>query len=198
MNIYLVYLNLLITKFLPKNKEKDDSQLEEDTMVDEIKEEQPEEKKTNAVISESHQDTEKIISNNYEKENLEEDKSSNILNQEKDIAEEKQKEEVTDNEPNSTKLELSQSLEDNNQIILYSASNIGLGLWTSICVMVSSIFGVKSKNYEKKMNKVIESIKLDLQKQMSEYKDFEFSYYKIVKERGLAYYGTVMGKRKTN
>ena len=48
------------------------------------------------------------------------------------------------------------------------------------------------------MNKVIEAIKLDLHKQMSELKDYEFSDYRIVKEKGLAYYGTVIGVKKSS
>ena len=88
--------------------------------------------------------------------------------------------------------------QNSNQIILYSSANTGVGLWTSICIVFASIFGVESKNYKKKMNKVIEAIKLDLHKQMSELKDYEFSDYRIVKEKGLAYYGTVIGNKKSN
>ena len=44
---------------------------------------------------------------------------------------------------------------DRNVILLSASSNIGTGLWTSICVAFSKIFGVESKNFKNKQLKQI-------------------------------------------
>ena len=83
-------------------------------------------------------------------------------------------------------------------IILTASSNTGIGLWTSICVGCAAIFGVQSKKYKFKMNKILNEIKSDLESQMAQYKEYEFKDYRIIREKGLAYYGTVIGTRKPN
>lgn len=41
------------------------------------------------------------------------------------------------------------------QKILTSSSNIGMGLWTGICVMFCSLLGRESLNYKKKQDRVL-------------------------------------------
>lgn len=78
-------------------------------------------------------------------------------------------------------------------LLLTASSNTGVGLWTSICVFFSSIFGVESKNYTKKMNRVLGKVKSSLQSQISKHPNYVFSDFRIVKESGLTYTGSVIG-----
>ena len=81
----------------------------------------------------------------------------------------------------------------NKTILLTATSNCGVGLWTSICVMFASIFGVKSVNYQRKMNKITTEIKRSLEKQMEKNPNYTYGDFRIVKEGNLAYTGTVLG-----
>ena len=83
-----------------------------------------------------------------------------------------------------------------NTIILTSAANVGVGLWTSICVVFAAIFGVESINFKRKQNIVMNKIKQDLANQMKMYPEYEFSDFRIVKEGNLSCYGTVVGIKK--
>ena len=83
-----------------------------------------------------------------------------------------------------------------NVVLLSASANVGIGLWTSICVACASIFGVESKNYTKKMERASNAVKARLLKQMNNYPDFAFADFRIVKEGSLAYTGTVIGVRK--
>ena len=83
-----------------------------------------------------------------------------------------------------------------NFVLLSTSANIGIGLWTSICVSCASIFGVESKNYTKKMNKATALVKSKLLVQMKKYPDFVFADFRIVRDSGLAYTGTVIGTKK--
>lgn len=86
---------------------------------------------------------------------------------------------------------------DNQRTILLTAHEyIGLGIWTRVCIIVSSIFGMKSKSYDNKRTRVLESIKQDLYTQMADYEDYDFSDFRIVREDNLNYIGTVMGVRR--
>ena len=42
-----------------------------------------------------------------------------------------------------------------NSKVLTASANIGVGLWTSICVGFANVFGVESKNYRTKQKKVL-------------------------------------------
>ena len=50
--------------------------------------------------------------------------------------------------------------------ILTASYNTGIGLWTSICVGFSSIFGVVSKNYKQKQEKVLNAANKELKRQL--------------------------------
>ena len=45
---------------------------------------------------------------------------------------------------------------------LTASSNIGIGLWTSICVFFCSIFGIESQNYRNKQRAVLARANRDL------------------------------------
>ena len=81
-------------------------------------------------------------------------------------------------------------------ILITASSNCGVGLWTSICVFFASIFGVESTNYTKKMNRVVDSVKRKMIEKMNKYPDYEFGDFRIVKEKGLVYSGSVIGVLK--
>lgn len=51
--------------------------------------------------------------------------------------------------------------------ILTGSSNRGIGLWTMICVYFACIFGVKSKNYDKKRKMMLAEAKQELLVQFS-------------------------------
>lgn len=78
-------------------------------------------------------------------------------------------------------------------ILLTSSANVGLGFWTSICLGFARFFGVKSKNYNKKLNTVIDLVKQDLKRQMEQYPNYTFSDFRIVKDGSLAYTASVIG-----
>lgn len=82
---------------------------------------------------------------------------------------------------------------ENKAIVLTASANVGIGLWTSICVAFTNIFGIESKNFSKKMQRVMDKVKKDLEEQMSKYPEIEFSDFRIVKDGSLAYTGTVIG-----
>lgn len=82
---------------------------------------------------------------------------------------------------------------ENKVIIITASANVGIGLWTSICVVFANIFGIESKNFSKKMQRVMDKVKKDLEEQMSKYPEIEFSDFRIVKDGSLAYTGTVIG-----
>lgn len=82
-------------------------------------------------------------------------------------------------------------------ILLTAASNIGVGLLTSICIALVSIFGIESKNYTRKMDIALGAVKSKLEDMMSKLPDYDFRDFRVVKEGNLAYTGSVMGiKRK--
>ena len=83
-----------------------------------------------------------------------------------------------------------------NYVLLSASANVGTGLWTSICVACAAILGVESKNYTKKMERANKAVKARLLKQMSNYPDFVFEDFRIVRDGNLAYTGTVIGTRK--
>ena len=89
-----------------------------------------------------------------------------------------------------------QPVVSDNFVLLSASANVGTGLWTSICVAFAAIFGVESKNYTKKMERANKAVKARLLKQMSEYPDFVFEDFRIVKDGNLAYTGTVIGTKK--
>lgn len=86
----------------------------------------------------------------------------------------------------------------NGNVVLLSASaNVGVGFFTgAICLPWSAFLGVECKNYTKKMERASNAVKERLLRQMSNYPDFKFSDFRIVKEGGLTYTGTVIGTRE--
>ena len=81
-------------------------------------------------------------------------------------------------------------------VLLTASSNVGMGLWTTICVYFAAIFGVESKNRTKKMNRAMNDVKRKLIDQMNQLPEYEFSDFRVVKEVGLVYTGSVIGKLK--
>lgn len=66
------------------------------------------------------------------------------------------------------------------QKLLSASSNIGIGLWTSICVAFCSIFGKKSKNYQKKQDRVLNDANKQLMEKLTAVGGTTFSDYRVV------------------
>ena len=82
-------------------------------------------------------------------------------------------------------------------ITLTSSYNRGLGLWTSLCVGFSNIFGCHCKAYDKKVKSIASKIKKDLESQMESYSSlYEFGDIRITSDRSLSFLGSVTGKLK--
>ena len=81
-------------------------------------------------------------------------------------------------------------------VLITASTNIGVGLWTSICVAFAGMMGVESKNYTKKMERAAAEVKRKLIEQMDELPDYEYSDFRLVKEKGLVYSGSVIGVKK--
>lgn len=82
---------------------------------------------------------------------------------------------------------------ENKNIVLTASANIGVGLWTSICLAFANIFGVQCKHYNVKLQCVMNLVKKELQKEMDKYPGVQFSDFRIVQDGKLAYTGTVIG-----
>ena len=54
------------------------------------------------------------------------------------------------------------------QCLVTASANIGRGLWTSICVAFTHIFGVESKNLEKKHQRVLSAAEKRLHEKVFE------------------------------
>ena len=78
-------------------------------------------------------------------------------------------------------------------VLLTASANVGVGLWTSICLAFAKVFGVESKNFSKKLNIVMDLLKEKLELQMCELPGFEFTDFRVVKDGTLAYTATVLG-----
>lgn len=78
-------------------------------------------------------------------------------------------------------------------ILLTASENVGVGLWTSICIAFASIFGVKSRSFNRKLNRVMKRLKEDLYDQMDDYPGYDFSDFRIVRDGSLAYTASVIG-----
>ncbi len=82
-------------------------------------------------------------------------------------------------------------------ITLTSSYNRGLGLWTSLCVGFSNIFGCHCRAYDKKVKSIADKIKKDLESQMESYSSlYEFGDIRITSDRSLSFLGSVSGKLK--
>lgn len=72
------------------------------------------------------------------------------------------------------------------RFVLTASSNTGIGLWTTICVAFSSIFGCVSKNYKKKQDKVLDNANEELMESLSELgEDYVLSDYRVTWSGGL-------------
>lgn len=89
-------------------------------------------------------------------------------------------------------------MENKNVILLSASSNSGTGFFTMLCVFFANIFGVESKNFKAKQERVIDNIKEGLSRQMAKYPNYQFEDFRIVKDGSLAYTGTVLGVRDPN
>ena len=78
-------------------------------------------------------------------------------------------------------------------ILLSSSANMGTGLWTMICLFFCKIFGRESRNYRIKVNKAMNMVKNRLAMAMSEYPEYDFEDFRVVKEKDLSFIGTVLG-----
>ena len=85
---------------------------------------------------------------------------------------------------------------DGDVALFTASSNVGIGLWTSICVSFAAIFGVESTNYTKKLDIVLNRVRGKLEELMKEYPEFEYRDFRVVKEGNIAYTASVMGIRK--
>lgn len=81
-------------------------------------------------------------------------------------------------------------------ILLTANANIGVGLWTSICVGFCAIFGRESLHYRQKVSTAINLVKNRLNKAMKDNPDYDFEDFRIVKEGKLSFVGTVLGTLK--
>lgn len=82
---------------------------------------------------------------------------------------------------------------ENKNIVLTASANVGVGLWTSICIAFANIFGVRSHNYNAKLEYVMNLVKEKLKAQMDKYPGVQFSDFRIVQDGKLAYTATVIG-----
>ena len=55
-----------------------------------------------------------------------------------------------------------------NEVTLSASANVGVGLWTSICRAFASIFGVESKNFLNKQNRILKSAEARLKSKFAE------------------------------
>ena len=85
---------------------------------------------------------------------------------------------------------------DGDYAFVTACSNCGIGLWTSICVSFASILGVESKNYTKKLNKVLTAVREKLDEVAKANPQYDFRDFRVVKEGKVAYTGTMMGVKK--
>ena len=100
-------------------------------------------------------------------------------------------------ETSEEEAEPSSSLDNPSIMTLTSSYNMGLGLWTAICVGFSNIFGYHSKMYDKKVKSVTNKIKKDLKNQMESYSSiYEFGDIRITSDKSLSFVGLVTGKLK--
>ena len=86
--------------------------------------------------------------------------------------------------------------EEKKTLLLTANANVGIGLWTSICVAFCKIFGGESAAYRMKVNRVSTSIKNRLYKEMDKYPNYKFEDFRIVKEGNLSLVGSVLGTLK--
>ncbi len=79
-------------------------------------------------------------------------------------------------------------MEEKNYVLLTASSNVGIGLWTSICVFFAKIFGVTSHNLQNKQRRVASSLKKQLEKQFEALPEgeYELKDFRIVFSSTLA------------
>ena len=58
-------------------------------------------------------------------------------------------------------------------LILTATSNLGIGLFTSICVACANLIGVESKRLKAKQEKVLQQVKDDIDRQLKELPGYE-------------------------
>jgi hypothetical protein len=83
-----------------------------------------------------------------------------------------------------------------SSLILTASCNIGIGLWTSICVSLCALFGIKSNAYGKKIEAICDEIKAELLKKMRAYPNYDFSTISFASDSRLSYVGSVIGTLK--
>lgn len=84
-----------------------------------------------------------------------------------------------------------------DRVILTASCNTGIGLWTSICVAFSSIFGCVSKNYKKKQQKVLDNANEELMEDLEELGDgYVLSDYRVTWSGGLKVTVSALAERK--
>lgn len=105
--------------------------------------------------------------------------------------------------PNKEKQEEDEQLDvvvstrlDGDFVFVTACANCGIGLWTSICVSFAGIMGVESKNYTKKLNRVLTAVRRKLEEVAKANPEYEFRDFRVVKEGAVAYTGTMMGVKK--
>ncbi len=87
-----------------------------------------------------------------------------------------------------------QSMADS--FMITASENVGIGLWTFICVRFAAIFGVRSENYLAKQNNVANHIKKILNKQATAHPDYEMRDVRIVFNSPLSATGTALLVKK--
>ena len=80
----------------------------------------------------------------------------------------------------------------NKTLLLTASANVGVGFWTSICCAFAKLGGVESKNFSKKMQRVMNNVKKRLQEQMDQLEGFEFHDFRMVQNGNLSYTGTII------
>lgn len=77
-------------------------------------------------------------------------------------------------------------------LLLTASAHVGVGFWTSICVAFANLGGAESKNFSKKLQRVMNNVKKRLQEQMDQLPTFEFKDFRMVQDGKLAYTGTII------
>jgi len=72
------------------------------------------------------------------------------------------------------------------QKIITASANMGIGLWTAICVFFCAIFGRESKTYKNKQNTVLNFANGDLLRQLKSFPKYKISDYRVTWQRALA------------
>jgi len=81
-------------------------------------------------------------------------------------------------------------------IIVHVTGNIGIGLWTAICHIFCSIFGMECTHFGNKQNKVLTAVENRMKRKVSKYPDYEVKDYFVTSDSTLSYVATAILVKK--